>query len=138
MSNITSHIKVVQLMALPVNLEPVRNPHKFLYSSLLSEIKFYKDAADCEYISFFGSVYFKLVEQKAAQSGSIKASTELTKPSCVYDIYRMTKDTTNKEISLALRGSKTVVVSDVNCFDSTSVKAVFSESGGVHLSEDKW
>ena len=119
-------IRAIQLQTLPAGVISIDKPHKFLWPSLLKEIHFYKDSQESEYVSFFGCIHFALVENDATNS---QIHHLKSKPSCVYNFIPAGEDLGAVEISKALRGSQTLMLSDRNTFDSTSVKAVFAEKG---------
>lgn len=99
-------------------IEEVNKNHKFLYESLNRDIKYYEDSSSKKkYINYFDKVYFEISEFES-------------KPK-KFDFLAcyMHKDISDEDISINLRGSKTLKIKDSNCYDNTDIKTVFSENG---------
>lgn len=99
--------------------------HKFLYSSLKEEIFVYTNKKNSEnkIYDFFG-VYFLIINENSQTNGY-----EPIYQKDGYKAYYFDKDLEEIAISQNLRSSKTLKITDINCYDNDDIKVVFSEKG---------
>ncbi len=101
--------------------QQVSKNHKFLHESVNKEIIYYKDnSTEKEYISYFNKVFFEISKFDSRPK-------EFDFIACFFS--NINKEVKDEEISLNLRGTKTLKISEVNCYDNTDIKVVFSENG---------
>ena len=105
----------------------IKKNHKFLNELIQEEITYFKDeSTKKEYINYFDKVYFEIeVNDKKSNKYDFFA--------CY--IPSQKKDITNEDISNELRGTKTLNINDINCYDNTDIKVVFSENGFAFISK---
>ena len=123
--------QAIQLIKLPADAKCFDSKHRFLQETLLAEVKFYQDSDQREYVSFFDQVFFVLheVDEQSAKQLPKALWGMKAEPACIYYIHHASQNDESDSISKLLRNSKTLELCDKNTFDSTSLKAVFSERG---------
>jgi hypothetical protein len=105
----------------------IKKHHKFLNESIQKKITYFIDkSTNKEYINYFDKVYFEVeVGDKKFNKCDFFA--------CYIPSEK--KDITNENISNELRGTKTLNIDDINCYDNTDIKVVFSENGFAFISK---
>lgn len=104
-----------------LNKNVVIKKHKFLHESVNNEITYYKDAKKSkEYISYFGKIYFEITEHENKPKKADFLACYISKGD---------KDITEEDISINLRGSRTLKATPTNSYDNPDIKVIFSENG---------
>lgn len=109
-------------------LEVSKN-HKFLYDSVNKEIKYYDsiDNKKC-YVNYFDEIFFEVAK-------SNKKPIEYKFLAC--HITEEYKNITDENISLEIRGTRTLKINEYNCYDNTDIKVIFSENAFAFIEKFK-
>ena len=114
-------IKHVELKSIKVNnLQKIIFPHKFLFDSLTKEIEYFKENENVDIYGIFGC-YFSIKKKMAVEKKDSKS----------YYGYYLENNPTDSHISSVLRDSKTLKITENNCYENDDIKVVFAEKGFV-------
>jgi len=110
----------------------VQIKHKFLYESVLNEIKCFKNEEEgITYYKFFNNITFIILSAEdkiSVDSIKVFGSDNIGD---VYYSHFFDKDQLDDEISISLRNSSTLKIDNENSYNSKNMRVVFAEKGFV-------